>query len=181
MRKNLIAFLLIISSSVFAQSPLSRVEVVNVDGISKEELYQRLEKWAQDYFLASTDNVSYDSESGKIIAKSRIDYAQVANMGLNQFSCSVAYVLTIEARDGRYRYDLGRFDHSGKYYKDNQDFNLGVLTDQEPEPIGGKKSAAPITKKLYTYAVEQINSKSEEIIASLKEAMATPSSAETDW
>lgn len=92
MKKVFIVVLLIISSSVFAQSPLSRVEVVNVDGVSKEELYQRLEKWAQDYFLASSDNVSYDSESCEIIAKSSIDYAQIANMGLNQFSCSIAYV-----------------------------------------------------------------------------------------
>lgn len=181
--KKLTIFLLfsIFFSNSNAQNPVSFVDVVNVEGASQGELYQRLAEWSEKQFVAKDDEVSYDSTAGRIVAKSKIDYIQTANMNINQFSCSIAYVLTVEVKDGRYRYDLGRFDHSSQYYIGTQLFNLGVLTDQQPAPLGGKKSGAPITKKLYNYAIEKVNEKADAVIASLKQAMTTTSAEPAEW
>ena len=86
-------------------------EVVQVENISKDDLFIRANSWIVKTFNSAKDVIQYnDKEAGKIICKT-VTGATVGR-GLNRVTIDpVYYLLQIEVREGRYRISATEFIH----------------------------------------------------------------------
>lgn len=94
---------------------ISYSEVVILDSItSKEILYSKAREWFAKSYNSSNNVIQMDSkESGKIIGKALFDvtfsgpFKKVFNGGV------IHYTIAIYLRDGRYKYEITDFYHTG--------------------------------------------------------------------
>lgn len=184
MKKLLFTVLLIVGfTSVQAQTPISYSEVVQVEGVPKEDLYQRAREWFTDTFRSSNDVIQLDDkENGQIVGKGLFKYVQ--RYGIFVWDCTIRFTVSVAVKDGRYRYEINDFEHSADNANNRLGLglNIGVVTNQMPAPPLNNKAAKNHTEKVYNYAVEQIDEQTEGFIVSLKKAMDSPTVVQSeDW
>ena len=196
MKRLLFTVLLIVGfTSAQAQTPVSYSEVVQVEGVSKEDLYQRAREWFTDTFRSSNDVIQLDDkENGQIVGKAIFTYRQLFGEVLG-IDCLINFKISVFCKEGRYKYDLTDFSHSCKWielgtngkwtFLDFKPISLGIITNEPPQYIGYTKNieiAKENTQKVYNCAVEQIDEHTEGFIASLKKAMDSPTVVQSeDW
>lgn len=85
--------------------------IVQVEGVSKNELYLRAHDWIIKSFNSPKDAVQLsDKEAGKVICKTLT--TQSAGKGLfGKIVMDIYYLLTIETRDDRYKITASNFVH----------------------------------------------------------------------
>jgi hypothetical protein len=109
--KILSIVLSLVSFSVLAQVPVDETtkritysEVVEVPGSNKDDLYTRAEQWFAKTYASGNDVVQFkDREAGKIIGKARLVILHTMQPR------DILYTITLEVKDGRYRYTLTDF------------------------------------------------------------------------
>ena len=79
-------------------------EIVSADGVSAQDLYTRARQWATRDYLAKVVVQVDDPKARRLIVRGRFDVPVVLTA-----SVAVWHTLTIEAKDGRYRYELTNF------------------------------------------------------------------------
>ena len=80
-------------------------EVIQVDGVSKKELFNRARKWFADYYNSSETVIDLeDKESGILIAKP-LGYANIPYI-LGFTAVKMFYTINIYVKDGRYKYEI---------------------------------------------------------------------------
>ena len=106
----------------FAQNPISYSDVVNIDSVSKSELFKRGLVWTAEAFRSSNDVIQVkDKEAGMILGKGTFDYP-----GKDKFYNGVVrFTFKLQFKDGRYKYDFYDFTH------ESVNFNIGLVTDAE--------------------------------------------------
>lgn len=133
-------------------------EVVTIDSVSSDELYSRAKAWIATFYKSANDVIQLDDQNtGRLIVK--------GNFGIIYYMSNawVNHTLTIEMKDGRYRYILTDFI-----------FDNG----QWSAPIEDKKKFFGQRKKLYN----QVSKQAEASIAEMKEAMKKASpTADDNW
>lgn len=183
--KRLLFFILLFIglTTVKAQTPISFSEVVQVESISKEDLYQRAKGWATNTFRSSNDVIQLDDkENGQIVGKGLFKYVQ--RYGIFVWDCTIRFTVTVVVKDGRYRYEINNFEHSADNANNRLGLglNIGIVTNQMPAPPLNNKAAKNHTEKVYNYALEQIDEQTEELIANLKKTMDSPTVVQSeDW
>ncbi len=81
--------------------------VIQVEGVSAHDLYKRAKTWvATEYKSANAVIQLDDAEEGRLIVKGGFDIVYAAWAGTTAF---MSHTLTIETKDGRYRYLLTDF------------------------------------------------------------------------
>jgi len=139
---------------------ISYIEVVTLKDIPQGELYSRALLWYRSNFRAAEDVISRAvKEEGVIIARCSIPvtYKQLDGG-------SVLFTLTLECRDGRYRYQFTDFTHvlpTGGGWGPAE----AMLAQDLPES----------RKRIAAEYLSQISDKAEEHIKSLKRAMVSAS------
>ncbi len=126
-------------------------EVVTVEGVPAAELYSRARAWgAKAYRSMKEVEQLDDKDAGRTILKGNFETTYFMNPAW------VNHTLTIEVKDGRFRYEMRDF--------------VFVVGATRHEPLEGKNAARPgrktILKRTAIFA--------EEMIGSLKAAMAKP-------
>jgi hypothetical protein len=131
MKTNILLFLALVPCLVFAQARekldtvnpiynefflvidgiITFSEVVQVDSLSKNDIYLRANDWIIKTFNSSKDVIQFnDKDAGKIVCKT-ITGATIGK-GWNKVTIDpVYYLLTIEARPGRYKITASNFIH----------------------------------------------------------------------
>ncbi len=152
-------------------------EVVQADSsLSAAQLKANAQKWMVIAFKSSKDVTQIESDD-MLIAKAYIE------KGHNEFAKNAKkwFNLTIEFKDGRYKYTLTdviyEFDiyYGGhKHYEEQFDQWLKYST------AGSKRRQEKTNKKLSMYA-RQVNAKFEKLINSLKESMSQSGSEDDNW
>ncbi|MGI8892638.1 MAG: DUF4468 domain-containing protein [Bacteroidia bacterium] len=101
------------------QMPVSEItklitytSVVNIDGMSKTELYNRALKWYHTFYTNPTDVIRENSaEAAKIAGKARFKvFTSEDKKGAKVDMGPVPYTITFEGRDGRYKVELSEFN-----------------------------------------------------------------------
>ncbi len=129
-------------------------DVVHVDGVSAQELFRRARTWVATVYKSSNDVVQMaDESSGRLIVKGNIAVAWGVEHGW------VSHSLTIEIKDGRYRYYMTGFE-----------FTNGKAMGGSDIPIEGKGLEFP-RKQLYS----RVCGGSEILIGGLADAMKSAS------
>ncbi|MBL7924935.1 MAG: DUF4468 domain-containing protein [Bacteroidia bacterium] len=91
---------------------ISYSAVKEVAGTNSAALYQRAIGWASAFYKNPADVIrERDSSGGKIVCKARFKIANPADKkGLVTDAGNVMYTLSIQFKDGRYRYEMTAFN-----------------------------------------------------------------------
>lgn len=122
--------------------------VVEVDGVDKEQLYLRAKKWFVIVYKSAKDVIQLDDkENGEIIGKGNFSIVYYSR------APSIDHTITISVKDGRFKYLITDLVYSDKL---GDKFPI----ERFPKGWGGKK-------KLY----ETINREINLVIASMEKSM----------
>lgn len=179
MNRLLLLFCLFSVNFVFAQDtqiPTNEktgnaeyVDVVNQKATTDSLLFERGLAWIFDFYPNPYGTiVKQDSLTKEIACKARFRIMYTDKKGNKSLGGHVAYDLTLQFKDGKYRYliDRIRWEQSSYYdvskWEDTEDPNY--------------------QKERYTQYIEQTVSYFNGLIDSLEDKMATPEEAESsDW
>lgn len=157
-------------------------EVVYVDSsANKQELYARAREWFAKAYKSSNNVIQMDDkESGKIVGKALMQVYHKA-LGANYNSGYINYTISVYVRDGRYRYEVTDFYHTGQYVSGgNRIPDYGLCENMINTT---HKSMGISYQKTYNYYLYQLDNNIIDLIADLKTAMETNSVNVTrdDW
>lgn len=142
--KKIIAFtlLLLVPSLIFAQktkptapvlpidtetSMVSYNNVIDATGVSQKEMYARAIKWVKEFYpIPSSVFQVQDSINMKIVCKGKFDAKKTLKNGTQQTAERILYNLTIQFKEGRYKYEITKVLIQGstsipveKYFDEN--------------------------------------------------------------
>lgn len=173
-------FLSILAALVFSVAGLSQnlitySGVEKVEGVPASELFARAKKWTATSFVSAKD-VTQMADNNTVVIKAKHLYdAQSAHHILD-------YTLTIECRDGRYKWTVSQITYSCMWMTNPRVFDFGPLTDAETNRahssfFGGKKCDS-----YWKMAQDEAAAAKDVLVGSLFSAMSVaPASAEDDW
>ena len=119
MKTLLLFFLLLIAANSFAQTDttLKYTEIIQVEGLSKQVLYQRARSWTNDVFKSSKDVIQIeDKENGEIAGKAVFAATISWNaLGKRTAETTVNFKFQVIVKDGKYKYILTDFIEDGYY------------------------------------------------------------------
>lgn len=143
--------------------------VTDITGTTKDELYNRAIAWAQKYYKNPNDVLrEKDPAAGKIVIKARFKiYNPADKKGLTTDAGDVMYTLTLQFKDGKYKYELTKFT-----WMQASAFPCERWND----------TSSPSYKKEYPHYLTQLDAKATEILLALKKVMtASPEGKKDDW
>lgn len=99
-------------------------EVVTLDSVSQKAIYNRAKEWFVSSFNSGKDVIQLQNdEDGKLIGKGNFKfYGKPFTSGTNSTG-PVSFLVTIETKDGKYRYTITDFTHS----------DFGVVPQEKPK------------------------------------------------
>lgn len=150
-------------------------EVISVDSINKNELFRRAKIFFVEYYKSANHVIQLeDSENATLIGKASSSFAVSAGMGIYS-TLHLKYTLKIQAKEGRYKYEIYDLIFSGTY---------GDVPAENSfdEKLYYKKKNKP--NKFYKQYLDNTLETTANLIASLKEKMLIPSTStgnKSDW
>jgi hypothetical protein len=186
--KNLFALLLlfIMNFTVFSQKEgeISYTKVVYVDSSLKSiELYNRARSWFAESYRSSNDVIQLeDKDEGKIIGKGSIRYISSVYYGSEGTKGWIRYTLSVQVKDGRYKYELTNFIHEGNPLNSGGQLSFGLITNEEECPREFKMTNRSWRNKVWNDIKRTVEIEAEILINSLENAMENPAdSQKDDW
>lgn len=158
-------------------------EVVIADSsVSKVELFSRAREWFAKRYNSSINVIQMeDKESGKIVGKALTQVYHKA-MGKTYESGHINYTISLYFKDGRYKYEITDFFHSGQiiYGATNRVPDYGIC---EKMINTSDKTMGISHQKMYNYYLTQLDQNTKSLINDLKGAMSTkaPNSKKDEW
>lgn len=127
-------------------------KTIDVEGVSKQELFDRAVLWIAENFRSSNDVVQLkDKEEGTIVARGGLKYdAPGLSPGFN-YSGYFEFTLKFECKENKYRYEISRVSHEatlGEYYTAG-DLSGGKLPRRFKKVIQHAKEEIEIFKILF--------------------------------
>jgi hypothetical protein len=119
MKKILLFFGLLISIHSIAQTDtlLTYSEVIQVDSISKSDLFINARSWFNNAFKSSKDVLQIsDKESGELSGKAIISGTYIYKyLGSREtpYSCNMS--ISIKVKDNKYKYEISNFEETVTY------------------------------------------------------------------
>lgn len=109
--KKIILFLLLLPMVVFSQQPLEYVEVKEVDGMTKDQLFKNARMWVNDNFKSGKDVIQIqDKESGEItgnaIAMVRCEFRSTL---MFKYAAEVHFSFKLLIKERKYKYIFDNF------------------------------------------------------------------------
>jgi hypothetical protein len=121
MKKAVLAALLLVVQMGFAQDfktdPDTKLitysEVMEVQGVSKSDLYLRANTWLARAFKSAKSVIDFqDKEAGKIIGKGRIGTLIKMPLSPKVESGDISITITLFCKDGKYKYVIDNLEHN---------------------------------------------------------------------
>jgi len=128
MKKLLFTYVFLLSASLFAQKPLEYDSIIEVEGITKNDIYVQVNDWLATTFNSANDVIQMaDKESGRFIVKGNLYYT----FGKPLYNCNngtLNFTLKVSVRDDKFRIILTQISHKAVA---NNVCSFGVITDAE--------------------------------------------------
>lgn len=181
MKKLILIFVLSLITSVKAQEVYSFSEVVKVEDSQKQSksLYASAKMWFTQSFKNPKEVIILDdSENTILVGRGNMPYKSKIFSGSAAREGYITFDVTIACKDGRYKYDITNFTHSGNTV------NYGLITNEETLPTmtgllagGPKNYKIKVTNELKSSIDERI----KPLIEHLKSSMEKPIATKEDW
>ena len=134
MKKLLFTYVFLLSASLFAQKPLEYDSIIEVEGITKNDIYVQVNDWLATTFNSANDVIQMaDKDAGKFIVKGEVSYSY----GKSMYNCTdgvLSFTIKVSARDNKFRFILTQISHKSG---GNPDCEFGIITDAELFKIKG--------------------------------------------
>lgn len=186
MKKTLFLLMMLglVAPSLKAQdvTPLTYSEVIQVDGVSKDELYNRAKQWFSSAYRDANKVIKDESKSdGSITAKAIMRYNSGILSGSAITKGAISYDIAIAVRDGRYKYVISNFIHTP--YDDEQYGNFGLITTSDEAPKVKLKLGTTNgwRRKVWEDIKKQIDEYTPALIEDMKSGMSKAAPTEEDW
>lgn len=193
MKTSLLALFMLIFLAPYAQNSTPNLpidgesrrivytEVVQVDtSTTKNELYSRALEWFAKSYKSSKNVIQLeDKEGGKIVGKALMQVYHKA-LGKDYESGHINYTISIYLKDGRYKYDIINFHHTGQLVRNGGSIpSHGACEDM----INTSRRQMGISyQKTYNYYLQQLDANMQVLIESLKKGMAiTATPTDDNW
>jgi len=179
-----ISFSLLGSSNVCCEEieKLTFSEVVNVDGVSAEDLYMRARAWFVESFTDSKNVIELDDKKeGIIVGKGTTAYEPNVFASSGCTRGRIVFTVKVMVKDGRYKYEFFNFTHHGSVSSSGfGPIDFGVLTTEEDcgKIEGTYKGQRIALWKHMKSTSEQI---ADQMIDSLKKKMKEEAFGGDDW
>lgn len=162
---------------------ITYTEVVILDSsTSKLELYSRVREWfAKTYNSAMNVIQMDDKENGKIIGKALMKVYFKTIFNSNYSGGNINYTISIYVKDGKYKYEITDFYHTGELAGNGDRIPDGGPCEDLLNRTKGFWGNS--YKKTYFLFLTQMNEKIESLTTDLKLFMNTKSSLikKSDW
>lgn len=133
-------------------SPLRYEQVIEIKGKMKGELYKKAKMWLAKNFKDSKEVIQIDDpEGGHLYGRGALQFSYTTDMSgslidlhggdkAGDISGFITFNISIDVKDGKYRFIIERFDHtchyqSSRYFSKDQ-YSLGILTTETECPDG---------------------------------------------
>ena len=167
-------FLLLLPIFSFAQNEIpdlpidSTTHLITYEGVitvqgSKDQLYSKGREWfAKTY--NSAQNVIQMDDKDEIVGKALMQ-VYYKRLGMQREGGYINYTISIYFKDGKYKYLITNFYHTGQYDSFGNYFNaIGTC-----EAMVNEKRRS--YKKLYNYFLTELDNNTKSLIERLKESM----------
>lgn len=174
MKKLSLSIVLICFCSVLcAQDALKYSEVIKIDTIPKDELYNRAKLWFVDVFNSANDVLQLESQQdGQLIGKATFEYVPKMFILSDLSKGMVKYTLQVFIKEGRYKYIVTDFILNSRH-------NFGLITTSMecPKP---KLRDKKWSDKTWIDIKNQIDRQIQPLIISLQSGMNKQSESKND-
>lgn len=176
-----VTIMVVVIFGLFGQEPLTYTEVVQVDSVSQNELYNRAKVWFATAYNSSNDVLQIDNkEGGEFIGKAVLDYIPNVHSGSAQTKGNIKYTIKIFVKEGRYKYIITDFIHD-PFGNNFGKSSMGLITNEIKCP-NPKPFAKNWSNKVWSDIKAQIETNIISLIENLKESMLkTTESGNDDW
>lgn len=201
MKKITLLFIILIGMSINAQEKLSYSEVVQVEDVSKDDLFNRaLVFLSTNFNIVKKDRstpfhkgfnvvdqqiVLQDKDNGQVISKIQFNYNPGILTYSEQVIGTIEFTLAVFTKDGRYKYEATDFvhtptnkNHFGRFY--NNDSMSFVLLKLDEFPNKVNKLNKSTKDKIYRDIISQCKNYSDDLTNNLKVALSNSISSEND-
>ena len=160
--------------------PLAFSEVV-VEGATKDQLYSAALAWFADTFrTAKTVLDIQDKERGRLVARPSFAYEPKVSVGRARIKGTVRYAVTLEVKDGKYRYTIDGFTHEGAPgYGAPSSFGLLTTDAKCPYSVEGPTKAGK--QETWEHLKSLAKTQADILTASLKKRMADATKFAREW
>lgn len=178
MKTTITSLLILVSLFTFGQKPLIIERVVQVDSVSKDELFDRAKLWVASTYNSSRNVMQIENkESGHIMGKALIRYNSNIFMGSGATQGIIDYTFNIYFKDGRYKYGFSDFYHDANGISD-----FGLITTDDDYPRSTSKAAQKWENKVWQDIKSQIGDEMLLILSNLEVIMNHPiETQKNDW
>lgn len=169
-------------SDCFAQNskPIEFSEVVDVNGVSANELKSRCLNWFAVAFNNS-DKVLVPSSDDQLIAKPLIDYKPSVVAWNARINGPIKYTLQVQFKDNKFRYILSDFIHEGNPLAAGGSLDFGLITNDAEYSLPIKGATKAWKDKVWNDIKFQIDQSILPLIENLKHEMVTVSKKNDNW
>ena len=160
---------------------ITYTEVVRVDSsLTKSELYSRASGWLAEISRSTKGKLRWaDRNNGKIICNALMQAYCKNGWGANEECGNIRYTISIFLKDGRYKYEITDFYHTG------QTAGATTIPDYGPceKMINTADKAGGISmQKTYNQILNDMDNNIRKLIGDLKSVMAKkPTPKKDDW
>ena len=136
-------------------------EVIQVKELSKDQLYSKANKWFSDNYKSSSAIELESEEAGKMESKGIFKVYKIP--GESDKAGGIYYKISVETRDGRYKYTITNFVHKDHAHN----VGSGGKLERE-EPLSGY---AELPEEVWGSIKDQAYEQTTVLIESLKKGM----------
>ncbi len=147
-------------------------EIIIVDSIDKNELFRRAKIFFVEYYKSANYVIQLeDVENATLIGKASSRFSVSGGMGV-YLPLNLNYTLKIQAKEGRYKYEIYDLIFSGTY-------GDAPAENAFDEKLYYKKKNKP--NKYYKQYLDNTLEVTTNLISSLKKSMSSESLKKSDW
>ena len=161
-------------------NPVQYTEVVKISDSSKtaKQLYASAKMWFTKSFKNPKDVLALDdSDNSILVGKGTMRYNSKIFMGSGARQGFISFDVNIACKDGRYKYEIGNFQHTGN------NSNYGIITTDEQLPTMTSWNTGPenFRKKVTKEIKDMIDENIKPLIDLLKAEMDKKPISKEDW
>lgn len=167
-------------TNIYGQTPIIYTDVIQVDSVTKDELYNRAKLWFATTYNSANDVLQIDDKAeGQIVGKAIVMYNPTILSASNQTKGPIKYTIKLFLKEGRYKYELSDFIHD-PYGNQYGKISMGTITTDEICPNPTRTMTKRWNNDVWEEIKNQIEKNINSIIESLKQAMITPTESKND-
>ena len=180
-----LTFSLFFTTGIIGQNneQLIYTDVIELENISQDVLYNRGKIWFANTYVSANDVIQLDDKvSGLIIGKGVFRYEpKVFNASARTVGV-IRYTVKLFFKDGRYKYEIGNFNHESTSVSSYGGIDFGLITSESECPNPKRGMGSSWNNKVWNDIKSQIDDNVKLLVSNIKDGMTKEvESNNSDW